>query len=172
MTDPPTTRPQVRPATVGDLVELVRLDELAREHLRERRGGQVLLAAAVRHLPAEASLRADITDDRHLVLVGEIAGAAVGYAVAELRNTADQSLIAHLSELFVEAPFRDVGVGRSLMNQVVHWATARGATGIDAQVLPGDRSSKNFFESFGLVARAISVYRPLETPLSTSEEST
>lgn len=166
-------RPTVRPAGEHDLGELLRLDGLARDHLRERRGGQVLIAATVRHHPAEASLRADLDDaDGHAVLVAEIDRCVVGYAVAELRSTSDGSRIAHIEELFVESEFRNVGVGRRLMNQLVDWAISHGAVGIDAQVLPGDRASKNFFESFGLVARAISVHRALDQEPAEADAAT
>ena len=38
-------------------------------------------------------------------------------------------------------------------------AAAQGCFGVDSLALPGDRHTKNFFESFGLVARAIVVHR-------------
>ena len=41
-------------------------------------------------------------------------------------------------------------------------ATARGAVGIEALALPGDRATKNFFEAQGMVARAIIVHRQLD----------
>ena len=47
------------------------------------------------------------------------------------------------------------------MQALVDWCAARGCFGVDSLALPGDRHSKNFFESFGLVARAIIVHRPL-----------
>ena len=37
----------------------------------------------------------------------------------------------------------------------------RAAAGIDGFALPGDRETKNFFERFGLTARAILVHRSL-----------
>jgi hypothetical protein len=36
-----------------------------------------------------------------------------------------------------------------------------GCVGIDALALPGNRQTKNFFESFGFTARAIVVHRRL-----------
>ena len=44
----------------------------------------------------------------------------------------------------------------------VRWSQRIG-DGIGSTVLPGDRASKNFFESFGLVARAIAVHRDLRS---------
>jgi hypothetical protein len=44
----------------------------------------------------------------------------------------------------------------------VAWARAHHCTGIDGFTLPGNRATKNFFETFGLTARAILVHRSLE----------
>jgi hypothetical protein len=41
-------------------------------------------------------------------------------------------------------------------------AAAAGAVGIEATALPGDRATKNFFETHGLVARALTVHRRLD----------
>jgi hypothetical protein len=48
-----------------------------------------------------------------------------------------------------------------MLGVIVAWGTERGAVGIDAVVLPGARETKNFFESFGLKARALVVHRDL-----------
>jgi hypothetical protein len=48
------------------------------------------------------------------------------------------------------------------MEAVLAWAGERGCVGVDALALPGSRETKNFFESFGLVARAIVVHRDLQ----------
>jgi hypothetical protein len=50
------------------------------------------------------------------------------------------------------------------MNGIVEWCTARGCVGVDGLALPGNRATKNFFETFGLVARAIVVHRRLDAP--------
>jgi hypothetical protein len=50
------------------------------------------------------------------------------------------------------------------MDEVIGWAQSHRCIGIDAMVLPGDRETKNFFEMFGLTARAIVVHRALEEP--------
>ena len=47
------------------------------------------------------------------------------------------------------------------MDLLVERARAADAVGIDALALPGDRETKNFFETFGLKARAIVVHRSL-----------
>ena len=47
------------------------------------------------------------------------------------------------------------------MEEVLAWASAAGADGVDSIALPGDRVTKNFFERFGLTARALQVHRRL-----------
>jgi GNAT superfamily N-acetyltransferase len=153
--------PLVRRAVLDDLAELVRLDGLARDHLRPLRGGEMYLLHTARPDPATDSLRADLADVDREVLLGCIGDTAVGYAVAAIHPLADGTCAADVSEVFVEPAARGVGVGNLLMSGLVHWATDRGCIGIDARALPGDRDTKNFFESFGLVARAITVHRDL-----------
>ena len=88
----------------------------------------------------------------------------VGYAVTRLVELGDGTQVAEVADIFVEPPARDVGVGNALMQDAVEWARTRSCVGIDAHALPGDRHTKNFFESFGLVARAITVHRDLRSP--------
>lgn len=51
---------------------------------------------------------------------------------------------------------------------LIDHATVAGAIGVDSLALPGDRGTKNFFESFGLKARAIVVHRAIG-PAAASE---
>ena len=157
----PDPTPVVRAAVGEDLDELVRLDRLARDHLRPLRGGEMYLLHTARPDPPEASLRADLADVDRVVLMGCLGEVPVGYAVAAVRALADGTCAAEVQEVFVEPEARGVGVGNLLMQRLVGWATDRGCIGIDARALPGDRATKNFFESFGLVARAITVHRDL-----------
>jgi GNAT superfamily N-acetyltransferase len=145
----------------ADLDELARLDRSARDHLRPLRGGEMYLLHTARPEPASASLRDDLSDVDRIVVLGCLGDVAVGYAVAAVHPLADGTCAAEVSEVFVEAAARGVGVGHLLMQRLVEWARDRGCVGIDAMVMPGDRNSKNFFESFGLVARAITVHRDL-----------
>lgn len=155
--------PVVREALDSDLDELVRLDGLARAHLRPLRGGSMYLLHTARPDPAGPSLLDDLSDPDRLVLMGCLGDVALGYAVATVHQLADRSVVADVSELFVEPEARGVGLGNQMMARLVTWATDRGCVGIDARALPGDRETKNFFESFGLVARAITVHRDLRS---------
>lgn len=153
--------PVVRLAVPADLEHLVRLDRLAREHLRALRGGQMYLLHTARPEPPGQSLLDDLDDLDRVVLLGCLGQVPVGYAVGAVHPLADGTCAAEVVELFVEPDARHVGVGNQLMHRLVHWANDRGCIGIDARALPGDRVTKNFFESFGLVARAITVHRDL-----------
>ena len=82
-------------------------------------------------------------------------------SMTSLRNLDDGGRIAELQALYVLPGARGVGVGETLMKAVLAWAEASGAEGVDSVALPGDRATKNFFEQFGLKARAILVHRSL-----------
>ncbi len=155
---------EVRVATEDDLPELVRLAELARAELGEERGGPRWQLLHGRPDPLPATLTADLTEaatDAGAVLLGLWAGAPAGYAAAHREQLGDGTAIAVVSDVYVEPGFRGVGVGDALMTALLAWAADHGCRGIDALALPGMRQSKNFFERFGLTARAILVHRDL-----------
>ncbi len=160
-TSPTDHSPMVRLALLEDLDELVRLDQLARDHLRPLRGGEMYLLHTARPQPAGASLRDDLADVDRIVVLGCLGAVPVGYAIGAIRPLADATCAADITEVFVEPDARGVGIGSLLLHELLHWASDRGCIGIDARALPGDRNTKNFFEAFGLVARAITVHRDL-----------
>ena len=155
---------EVRVATEDDLPELVRLAELARGELGEERGGPMWQLLHGRPDPLPATLSADLTEaasDVGAVLLGLWDGAPAGYAAAHREELGDGTAIAVVSDVYVEQGFRGVGIGDALMTSLMGWAVDHGCRGIDALALPGMRQSKNFFERFGLTARAILVHRDL-----------
>ena len=149
-----------RHATVEDGPTFAVLRALARESVHEARGGRLLndhdqprsegLITFGRALdnPTEAS-----------AIVGTLDGQPVGMLLARVEPTTDGPPIAAITELFVESWARELGVGEELMKLLERWALEVGCSGLDAEALPGDRHTKNFFESHGLVARAITVHR-------------
>ena len=74
------------------------------------------------------------------------------------------AILATIRDLYGSPDARGIGVGEAMMAVLEDRARAWGAVGLDGIVLPGDRQSKNFFETFGLTARAILVHRSLEEP--------
>lgn len=151
----------VRPATDADLPRLAELVREAVEEQAEARGGPVWAQREAREVPADDSLRAALADPDQLVLAGTIDDAVLGYAVARTERLRDGSLLGIISDVYVEDGAREIGLGEVLVDRIVAWCTDRGCRGIDALALPGNRSTKNFFESFGFTARAIVVHRRL-----------
>ena len=150
-----------RPATVDDVDRILELTRAMRAELADQRGGDLWRRT---HDPIDhhaAGLRAllDYEDDR--VLVGCIDDAVVGYALARVRHLPDGTRLAVIGELFVEPEARDVGVGETLVDDVLVWAGERGCAGVDAVALPGDRATKNFFETHGFTARSLTMHRPV-----------
>lgn len=150
-----------RPATGEDVPRLAQLVVEAVAEQAEGRGGRIWSARETRALPADASLAALVADPDALVLAGTIDGTVVGYAVTVTEQLRTGDRLGVVTDVYVEEGARGVGVGEALLDQVVAWCEAAGCIGIDALALPGNRSTKNFFESFGFTARAIVVHRRL-----------
>lgn len=150
-----------RPATDADLSVLTRLAGEAVAELVPTRGGSMWARTVGRRAPYEDGLSAAMADPDALVLCGTVASAVVGYAVVHLDLLGDETLLGVIDDLYTEPGARSVGVGEALLGEIVAWATERGAVGLDAIVLPGARETKNFFETFGLRARALVVHREL-----------
>jgi ribosomal protein S18 acetylase RimI-like enzyme len=150
-----------RRATIEDVPRITELARQAIDELRTQRGGRLWASREARAEPLDASLVAALADDFHVVSVGTIDDAIVGYAVARMEHLRSRDRLAVIDDLYVEPDARGVGVGEALMDLVLAWAVERDASGIDAFTLPGNRATKNFFEAHGLTARAILVHRDL-----------
>jgi len=147
--------------TGSDAPRLAELVAEAVEEQREGRGGRIWSARETRALPAEDTVRAAIEDPDVLVLAGTIDEVVVGYAVAHQEVLRTGERLGIVADVFVDPGARGVGVGEALLDDVVAWCEAGGCIGIDALALPGNRATKNFFESFGFTARSIIVHRKL-----------
>lgn len=158
-----------RPATTADVEILVDLERSARAMALTLRGGPVHL----RRMPSIGENFVQIlSDPAYLILLGTIDDVPVGYAVAQREELPGGAPLATLSNLFVLPEARGVGVGAALLDSVLAWATSSGCAGIDSTALPGDRMTKNFFESYGMVARAISVHHRLGDEPANQESTT
>lgn len=149
-----------RPAVADDLPAIATLARAAIVELAELRGGAVWQAQAARREPIETELAAaiDAAPAGGCVAVGTVDETVVGYGVSTLEATAAGPL-AVVTDLYVDPGARGIGVGEALLSLLVDHARDAGAIGIDSLALPGDRATKNFFETFGLKARAIVVHR-------------
>ncbi|MCX7620409.1 MAG: GNAT family N-acetyltransferase [Acidimicrobiales bacterium] len=152
-----------RRAGADDIGRLVELAEEACAAVTTVRGGALLLATHPRAGSVE-DFGSLLNADDHLVVAGTIDDQVVGYAVARVRRLPGGQLVGSVDDYYVEPEARGVGVGEAILNIVVEWCVQQGCAGIDAVALPGDRATKNFFESFGMVARAIIVHRSLGAP--------
>lgn len=151
----------VRPATTADVDALTTSHRVGQDAVRNARGGPIDTLLKGRQEPMEATFLADLEDDTSFVWVGTADGAFVGYCVLRISALPNNTLLGTVTDLWVHPDSRGVGVGYALMRAATDTSEERGCVGIDARALPGDRSTKNFFESFGLVARAIEVHKSL-----------
>jgi GNAT superfamily N-acetyltransferase len=156
-----------RIATVDDTPPILTLARAAIAELSAQRGGVVWRRHDARVEPIEGpiidAIAASLAGEPTLVVVGTVDDVVVGYGVVHGETVADEGVIGIIEDLYVEPGGRGVGVGAAMMNLILEWATEQGFFGVDSLALPGNRETKNFFESFGLVARAILVHRALPT---------
>jgi ribosomal protein S18 acetylase RimI-like enzyme len=152
-----------RAATAEDLPAIVALARAAIAELAPQRGGALWQAVSARREPIEAGLEADLALEpgEGKLVVGTIDGTPVGYGFVRLTRLADGRTLATISDLFVDPEARGIGLGEAMMDLLVDAARAGGAFGVDSVALPGARETKNFFETFGLKARALIVHRSL-----------
>lgn len=152
-----------RPATPADRADIAALRDEARVGTLASRGGAAFWG---RDRPADQTdrvLAAALDGADHAVaLVGTLDGMTVGYLLAEWRDTPGTGRVTTVLELWVTPEARGIGVGESMIEAALGWARDSGSTEIDASALPGDRATKNFFESQGLVARSIAVSTRLD----------
>ena len=141
---------------------MARLADDVIAELSPMRGGAIWRRHVGRDQPVEGSLARALADPCSLVLAGTFGDAVVGYAVVVLQELRDGGVLGMIEDLYVDPRARGVGVGQAMMEQILDWCRDHGCLGVDALALPGHRDTKNFFESFGLVARAIVVHRPLQ----------
>ena len=150
-----------RPATGADVPRLAELAAAGVAELREGRGGEVWARHAARRPPFEPQLEAEIGAPGSHVLVGTVDDIVMGYGVARVEELRDGGRLGVVSDLYTDPGCRELGIGEVVMDALVEWCRDQGCFGVDSLALPGDRHTKNFFESFGLVARAIVVHRSL-----------
>lgn len=151
----------VRRAVPDDAERLAELTAEAVAEQIEGRGGRIWSQREARGVPAEGGLATAIADSGKLVLAGTIDEVVIGYAVAQVEPLADGTLLGVVTDIYVEPEARGIGVGEAMIDEVLVWCARRGCVGVDALALPGNRHTKNFFETFGFKARALVVHRSL-----------
>jgi L-amino acid N-acyltransferase YncA len=141
----------VRPATPEDDVRIAALADDAIAEQVDSRGGRVWSQREALRTPGPDGI----------TLVGTIDEVVVGFAAVAVDELADGSRLGVVTSIFVDPGAREVAVGEALLDEVIAWCTARQCMGIDAHALPGNRQTKNFFETFGFTARLLVVHRSL-----------
>ena len=159
----PSDSEAARPARADDVDLLITIAEEHAKAIADDRGAGLLFRRELLLDDLATELRAAIDDSDASVIVGLFDGYPFGYALVYYERLADGAWLARLEHLVVDASARKVGVGEAIMNRVLDEARARSCIGIDSRALPGDRDTKNFFESFGLKARLLTVHRSLDS---------
>jgi len=154
---------EARVATVDDLDVLVSIAQHCLDEQRDGRGGAIWSVRETRAAPFELSLREAIHDPDQQLFAGTIDGVVLGYAAVRVEHLRSGETLGVVDDLVVHTDARGVGVGEALIKKVIAWCDSRGCVGIDSIALPGNRATKNFFETFGFKARLLTVHRSLRS---------
>ena len=107
---------------------------------------------------------ADLASSNHSFLfVAQYGDRTVGFISGELREgspTFQARTWASVDDVFVEADYRNLGMGRALLESVRNWASEKGADGVSLQVAAANARGRKFYEGLGF--REVSVYEVLE----------
>lgn len=156
----------VRAAVPSDAPIITELCRAVISELRPNRGGDVWSRYEARAEPLDREIMDHLEHPDRVAYLGFIDDVVVGYALGRFEELHDGDEILVVSDLYVIPDGREIGIGELLIEELMQVARERGAVGIDAFVLPGDRAAKNFFETHGMKARALLVHRSLRDPES------
>ena len=155
-----------RLATSADLIAIGEIAESIAADMVDQRGGALFLR---RESGGDAAVRAgalvdtgDAGNDAGFAVIGTYDDVPFGYAIVQIETLDDGGRLARIDDLAVHADARASGIGEAIMNLILDQARVLGCFGVDSRALPGDRHTKNFFESFGLKARMLVVHRALD----------
>jgi len=150
-----------RSATLDDVPAIVELATRLREQVAAFRGSD-LWAAREAKSGDLTHVYSELIADPHVdVVVGTIDDVVFGFGVGERERLADGRLLGVISDLYVEPDARDIGVGEAVVSELLERFRRDGCAGVDAWALPGDRNTKNFFETHGFVSRLIVAHKRL-----------
>lgn len=141
-----------RPATATDDAAIAELRRIARAEVLDKRGGEQFADAEI----AAPDAAVDAADADAVVVVGTIGDDVVGVAIVSRVGRR-----ARMGELFTHPDARGVGIGHAMLTEVIRLARQWNCTELDSYALPGDRDTKNFFESHAMKSRLLVVHRSL-----------
>ncbi|MFZ4515807.1 MAG: GNAT family N-acetyltransferase [Acidimicrobiia bacterium] len=151
----------VRRAAEDDVPALEPLAAALRSELNQERGGRLWELAEADPRDPDSRFAAALNAPDELLVIGCIDEVPVGYAWAVTIPLADGSMRAVIPELYVLPDARKVGLGESILNEIIAWANEQSCVALDAMALPGTRDTKNFFETAGMKSRMLIVSRDL-----------
>ena len=155
----------VRSAVPTDVEVLAALEQIARDVMRDQRGGRRRLEEC----PAVGDRWGSwIAETDRAVVVAGLDGAVFAWLSIQ---APDAHGVAVIDSVFVEEGARQLGLGDGLVSWALAWARGRQATSVESWALPGDRETKNLFERNGLTARLITVSRSLSGPATEVDAS-
>ena len=149
-----------RSAAKDDIPLMLRILGEAEGEIEKWRGGKVLWESRPSDSLDELLERCLAREDM-LCLLGTLDDVPVSIGLAAHAKLANGDPIAKIQIFYVLEGARSVGAGAAIMAELAAWAEAKGCIGIDATALPGDRSTKNFFESHGMSARSLTLFKQL-----------
>ena len=145
----------VRLATEDDVAALAELCRAALAEMEPARGGHIYVRRESRAEPIEVGLSAAVDARDHHVLAGTLDDVVLGYAVGRVEQLRGGEGLGVIEDLYVDPEGRGVGLGEALIEALLQWFEERRVAGVDAVALPGDRATKNFFETAGFSARLL-----------------
>ena len=143
---------------VGEKVE--ELEEFLAEisgELALRRGGTQLLGE-LGH-PAELAQRILESSEDSFAISVTLNSTLSGLIWAKIVSNEFGDRVCLVPVFAVLKDARRHGVGNELFSALEAWVASRKVTAIEFTALPGDRHTKNFCESNGLVARSLKMYK-------------
>lgn len=150
-----------RPCQAEDVVLLEELVEEALVEVARWRGGAMLRELCPLGDLSEQLSRC-LNSPLHSCRLGTIDQVVVAAAIGSYMTLASSGKLAQVKMLYVLPDARGVGVGELLIGDLLSWAKQHGCVGLDAAALPGDRLTKNFYESQKMVARSLTLYCDLD----------
>lgn len=150
---------EARAAVPADLDAVDQVARRVAAGMADLRGGELLLAGEAGRGPVRERMARAIDAPDAWAVVGCYDGVVLGWALAGVETLPDGRRLGVIDAIAVDPDARAAGIGEAMMDLVLAELERAGCIGADARALPGDRETKNFFESFGLKARLLTVHR-------------
>ncbi len=150
---------EARAAVAADLDAVEQVAGRVTAGMAGMRGGDLFLAGEAGRGPVRDRMARAIDAPDAWAVVGCYDGVVLGWALAGIETLPDGRRLGVIEAIAVDPEARAAGIGEAMMDLVLGELERAGCVGADARALPGDRETKNFFESFGLKARLLTVHR-------------